>query len=94
MCKIWSEKKYFFPLISDVQPVFRKQKQMVTNTVNVINLLNLYKYWLKNSNKFTNLIKYCTYLFNFYIIWSRFTKQGKLARERNSKTAPMGVEFF
>ncbi len=23
-----------------------------------------------------------------------FTKQGKLARERNSKTAPMGVEIY
>ncbi len=26
-------------------------------------------------------------------LWARFTKQGKLAQERNSKTGPKGVEI-
>ncbi len=31
---------------------------------------------------------------NLWRLWASFTKQGKLLRERNSKTAPMGGEIY
>ncbi len=33
------------------------------------------------------------YFFHKDTLRARFTKQGKVVRERNSKTAPMGVEI-